>query len=140
MTLILIKKGGNKNIINTEPKKLSELITTYELKDIWRILNPEIERYTFRQKNLLVQTRLDYFLISNSMQDLIVKTDIIHSIRSDNSAISMHIKHIQAEVRGSGHWKFNSSLVTDVAYIEQLETKIKFWKNDSANIENKRLD
>ena len=119
----LDKKGGNKNIINTKPKKLSELTTLYELKDIWRILNPAIERYTFRQKNPLVQTRLDYFLISNNMQDLIVKTDIIHSIRSDHSAISMHIKHIQEEARGSGHWKFNSSLITDVAYTGQLGTK-----------------
>ena len=46
----LDKKGGNNNIINTKPKKLSELTTLYELKDIWRILNPAIERYTFRQK------------------------------------------------------------------------------------------
>jgi len=40
----------------------------------------------------------------------------------------MHIKDIQEEPRGSGHWKFNSSLITDVAYTEQLGTKIEFWK------------
>ena len=86
------KKGGNKNISATLPKYLAELMSNYNLVDIWRILNPTIDRYTYRQKSPLIQTHLDYFLISNNVQDLIVKTDILPSIRSDHSAITIQVK------------------------------------------------
>jgi len=116
-----------------------ELMDLYELVDIWRILNPDIEKFTFRQKTPLIQTRLDYFLISNNIQDFIVKTDIVPSIRSDHSAVIIYIKHLQDQSRGSGHWKFNSSLIYDQIYIDLLESKILSWINEYSTIKDKRV-
>ena len=133
------KKGGNKNFSSTLPKMFSELMSNYNLIDIWRILNPNTDRFTYRQKTPLIQTRLDYFLISNNIQDLIVKTDILPSIRSDHSAIIIQVKHLPDHLRGNGHWKFNTSLIRDEAYIEKLKQQIKVWKRDYSAMEDKRV-
>lgn len=133
------KKGGNKNITETIPKQLSELMSHYNLIDIWRLLNPKVDRYTFRQKTPLIQTRLDYFLISNNLQDFIVNTNILPSIRSDHSIITMHVKHISEQARGNSHWKFNSSLINDQAYITNLQQMIASWKQEYSSIEDKRV-
>ena len=73
------------------------------------------------------------------MQDLIVKTDIIPSIRSDHSAVVIYIKHLPDKARGSGHWKFNASLTHDNIYVNLLETKILYWMDMYSTIEDKRV-
>ena len=133
------KKGGNKKIIHTIPNQMRELIEIFDLVDIWRISNPTLERYTFRQKTPLIQTRLDYFLISNNLQDLIVKTNILPSIRSDHSVITLSVKHLPEDTRGSSHWKFNSSLLQDKRYIDELTAKFEEWRTDYSTIEDKRV-
>ena len=60
--------------------KIFELKETYNLKDISRIRNPKAKQYFFREKNF-------FFFISNNIQVLILDTDIVPAISSDNSAI-----------------------------------------------------
>ena len=114
-------------------------MNVFDVVNIWRILNPQLERYTYRQKSPLIQTRLDYFLISNNLQDFIANTDIIPSIRSDHSAIVLHIKEVPERQRGNGHWKFNSSLISNELYTTQLVLNIEKWKNDYLSITDKRV-
>ena len=40
-------------------KNIQDLCLDYDLVDIWRIRNPETKRFTWRQKNPLIQRRLD---------------------------------------------------------------------------------
>ena len=64
--------GGNpskKDIV----KNIQDLCLDYDLVDIWRIRNPETKRFTWRQKNPLIQRRLDYWLISDVCQEDIDK-------------------------------------------------------------------
>ena len=57
--------------------KIFELKETYNLTDIWRIRNPKPKQYTSRQKHVsgFLQRRLDYFFISNNIQEFILDTD-----------------------------------------------------------------
>ena len=43
-----------------------------DLIDIWRIRNPSIKSYTWSQKSPCVFCRLDYWLVSNNLQDFVV--------------------------------------------------------------------
>ena len=65
--------------------KILELKETYNLMDIWRIRNPKAKQYTFWQKHLsgFLQRRLDYFFISNNIQEFILDTNILQAISSD---------------------------------------------------------
>lgn len=134
----LDKSGGKRECSNIASLKFFHIIDEFDLRDIWRLRNPTKKRFTFRQKTPLVQTRLDYFLISNNIQEFVNEADIIPSVWSDHSAISLCIKHTPKNNRGPGYWKFNSSMVEDKVYVADMNRKIKRWKNEYKNISDKR--
>ena len=52
------------------------------LIDVWRLRNPQTKLFTWRQKNPFIQRRIDYWLISDDLQDDIERADITPSIKS----------------------------------------------------------
>ena len=63
------------------------IIEEYGLIDLYRYLNPNKSRYTWRRRNPLKQARLDYILISDTMVDLVDVMDIKPSYKSDHSSL-----------------------------------------------------
>ena len=133
------KKGGNEHVINTVVRSMTELLGQYDLVDIWGHRNPNLKRYTYRRKTPLILSRLDYFMISNSLQDNIVDAGIIPSIWSDHSAVTLFIKPLTKAKKGNNHWKFNSSLVDDNYYVTLLSDKLKQWQIEYNSIEDDRV-
>ena len=88
-----------------------ELIESFELCDIRRIRNPTEKCFTFRQNHIsgYIQRRLDYFFVSNKLQESINNTDILASLSTDHSSISFTLRRSQITVKGKGLWIFNSS-------------------------------
>ena len=86
--------------------KFMKIVDHLDLIDIFRIRNPEKKCYTWRQKKENIATRLDYWWISNILQDLVDDVDTIPYIRSDHSAIvlNMDSPHF-SNSRGQGYWK-----------------------------------
>ena len=68
--LQLEAEGGNPKLKNNSIAKFIKLKETYDLIDIWRVRNPNAKKYTFRQRHAtgLLQRRLDFIFVSNSMQ------------------------------------------------------------------------
>ena len=102
----------------------------FDLVDIWRIRNPTASRFTWRQKTPLEQRRLDYWLISDSLQDEIISVEIKASIKTDHSAITLSISSLDETERGPNFWKFNSNLVNDSDYCELLTTEYVNWSEE----------
>ena len=73
-----------------------------DLVEIWRIKNPQLKSYTWSQKSPEVFCRLDYWLISNNLQDFVKSTDIIPAIKTDHAAIDLVITDIETDVKGPG--------------------------------------
>ena len=107
--------------------------------DIWRLKNPIAKRYTFRQRHPLVQSRLDYFMISNCMTDIVDKAQILTSFCSDHSCIALNLSPLPKQDRGLGYWKFNASLTSDSEYITQLNQLLDQWLREYEFIIDKRL-
>ena len=103
--------------------QINDITECFDLCDIWRIRNPKLRRYTYRRTKPLYQSRLDYWLISNALQDNIVLSDIIPSIYSDHSAILLGVKIMYDKNRGKGYWKFNAALLKDSNYVKELNKK-----------------
>ena len=135
----LDKFGGIQNLKLKAIEQQDAFMNSYELNDSWRIKYPFTKRYTWRQKKPLIQCRLDYWLISDSLFDCIESMDIIPSIHSDHSAIIVTFKHIPDERKGPGLWKLNTSLINDSVYTETLKTNIRKWKNDYECIGDSRV-
>jgi len=99
-------------------KQIQDLCLDFDLVlDIWRIRNPKCERFTRRQKNPFIQRGLDYWLINDSSQDDIEKSDIIPSINSDHSTVFLHLDSLDKPEYGPSFWKFNASLTDDDDFV-----------------------
>ena len=119
--------SGGKPSVKNSVKSLEDIISKYDLTDIWRVRNPTKKRFTWRQKNPLIQRRLDFWLISDSLQDDTNKADIITAIKTDHSAITLDIDSISDTSHGPSFWKFNNSLLDDEVYLKLITDRIPFW-------------
>ena len=81
----------------------------------------------------MILCRLDYWLISNNLQDLVTTTDIIPAIKTDHSAISIEFSISERHIKGPGHWKMNCSLLDDEDYIRDVTAKIPIWLIEGQN-------
>ncbi len=122
-------------------KILIQIMSTFELEDIWRIRNPEMLRYTHRQKmkSGLTHSRLDFFLTSRGLCYKIIESSIAPGMHSDHSMVFIKLSHGECQKRGKGLWKFNVSLLRDHEYVEKVkETVAKTYENNS-HLNNKGL-
>ena len=120
-------------------EELDEIINKLEVNDTWRIKNPSRKRFTWRQNNPLIQCRLDFFLTSDHLYDKFTNFDIVPSIHSDHSAITLSYQQIEAGKKGPGFWKFNNSLLNDEEFKRQVSNTIEQAKIASTEIQDKRV-
>ena len=135
------KKGGNSILKKARViQEVERLINLYELSDIWRRRNLDIERFTWRNKSRKIQVRLDFFLISNHLSTDVQSCTIINAPESDHSAITLHLKsEILSQPKGPGFWKFNNSLLEDCDYVDKLREEIPLFKNKYSDVQNLSL-
>ena len=107
------------------------------IADIWRILNPDVRRYTWRQCNPLRQSRLDYMLTSVHLMYNIRNIEILPSFKSDHSLVKLHLHTSEKGSRGPGFWKFNNTLLRDIVYLEYINGWIEQYKEIYSETENK---
>ena len=126
---------GKPTLKNKSIAKFIELKEKSDLCDIWRIRNPETKRYTFRQKHVsgLIQRRLVYFYISNSMQVSAKNIDVLAYHLTDHSPITFSYCKEEERSRGRGFWKFNNSLTEKEEYVPQMKNIISDTLNELFN-------
>ena len=124
------KTGGNPATRKASViKQIENLCDSYNLCEIWRSTNPNLSRFTWRNKSLKIQSRLDYFLISKEFCALTKKCEILWAPESDHSAVSIHLQsEASAQKKGPGFRKFNTSLLTDETYIATLRENLQRFK------------
>ena len=103
------KKGGLPKTHKNALKILQEFSENLHLNDVWRTLNPETRRYTWRQKQPEIHCRLDFFLVSQALICNITDADISPGYETDHSMISLRLT-IHSNHRGPGFLKLNTSL------------------------------
>jgi len=135
----LDKSGGVDRVGETVTTEMKHLILDYGLIDIWRVKNPTTKRFTYRQRRPLVQSRLDYFMITNRVCDLVDKPQILSSFCSDHSCISLRLSPLPKSNHGKGYWKFNASLLNDEEYVTTLEQKLDQWTGEYDYFNDKRV-
>ena len=126
------KKGGRASTHKNSLEEVKGICETWDVVDIWRVLNPEEERYTWRQKNLQIRCRLDFLLISQSLINNVNTVDIVPGYKTDHSMVTMEIT-TNANPRGPGFWKLNTSFLSDIDYISKIKDTIQQTKNEYSN-------
>ena len=113
-----------KNINNPKARQvILNIINDYNLIDAFRTFHPKDKRYSWRKKNPIKQARLDYFLISDKMTNIVDNCMIRPSYRSDHSIVELDIIMNNLEI-GKGIWKLNVSLLKNIGYINLINNVI----------------
>ena len=121
----LIDSKNYKQINNPKARtSVLNLMESYGLIDIFRYLNPNTRRYSWRKKNPLKQARLDFYILSSHMCDIIKSCDIKVGYRSDHSRVDLEIL-LSNFTRGRGLWKFNNSLLKNKNYVDLINRVIE---------------
>ena len=118
-------------------KELVSWLDTLSLIDIWRIKYPELKRFTWHQgkKN----ARLDYFFISDHLENVTQEVSIHPGFRSDHSLIYLSINKFPEHKRGVGYWKFNCSFLRDEEFVNGIKKCITNSKANYAHLGDKGL-
>ena len=98
-------------------QKVLTMIQNLDLCDTYRELHQKERRYTWRRRNPIKQARLDFFLASSNIIDIVRKCDINISYRTDHSTIELELL-LNNFNRGKGIWKFNNSLLKNLNYLK----------------------
>ena len=133
------KKGGIMITRQSIVDRIEEIQSVFNLHDIWRVKNPNLKSFTWSQKSPFIFCRLDYWLISDALFDMVKGIDIVPSIKTDHSAISLHFKDLENVSRGPGFWKMNQSLLKDNAFVETMQEKLVTWKEEGNEFSDKRV-
>ena len=113
---------------NSRPRSRKFLVDKMEqldLVDIYRTVYPSNRSYTWRKFNTIKQSRLDYFIISDSLIADVTHVDIIPGYRSDHSIVCLFINTDQTNQTHKPYWKFNNSLLRDKFYIDSIKETIE---------------
>ena len=100
------------------------IIEEYGLIDLYRYLNPNKTRYTWRRRNPLKQARLDYILMSDTTVDFVDVMDIKPSYKSDHSSLYLRLNLTKFN-NGKGIWKFNTRYLSDPEYLLKINDAIR---------------
>ena len=127
-------------------QKVKYIVDSLDLTDIWRFLNADTKRFTWRWRNPEIPCRLDVFLISASLDCKTVRifaysskreqttsrADIVPGFKVKHSLITLHLTN-NINTRGPGFWKLNTSLLSDGEYIILIKKTIKEEANEYKN-------
>ena len=104
LNLSVVWESGKPVIKKKTITKLIQITENLNLRDIWRIRNPKRKRFIFRQHHStgFIQRRLDYFFISNSLQESVKTTDTLVAFSTDHSPKTLSLYHLKEFLRGRG--------------------------------------
>ena len=104
-------------------KAITDIINDFELIDIWRSCHSTQLKYTWMSHDFKIGSRIDYFLISQSLITSVLKCDIDFGYKTDHSLISLFLIKSVAK-RGPGFWKLNTSLLANSDNMEKIRSEI----------------
>ena len=83
-------------------------------------------RFTCRQNHSssFIEWRLDFFHISNTLQEFVKNTDVLAFFGTDHSPNVFSLELKDMILCGKGFWKFNNSLISNTKYTEKMQNLI----------------
>jgi hypothetical protein len=121
--------------------RLNTIIEELNVMDIWRVLNPDTKRFTWRKKlhSAIQQSRLDYFIIANSVIYNVQECQVKTAMYSDHNPVQLTLRGKKDTMKGRGFWKLNASLLKDKEYLDTINAVIDQEIVKKQKLENKGL-
>ena len=115
-------------------KMLCTYMSTTGIRDIWRLRNPDTNRFTCFQRHKGTASRIDLFLVNDGLIDRIEKCSIHSASRySDHNMLEL-IVNTSATQRGPGIWRLNVRLLQDDSFVEELKREVQWQTNNTLHM------
>ena len=121
---ILDKSKPRSDPASRDRAAIHMLAEDLSLVDIWRLVNPSEREYTFYSHCHKSHSRIDFFLISNTLIDSVVDCKIGAIALSDHGAVELHID-LQTDRDRKGRWRLNTKLLQDEVFSNALSEDLK---------------
>ena len=116
----LDRKGKGIHQNKRSIKAVKEGIIEADLVDIWRQKHQNESGFTWRRmRPSILCERLDFFLITSALEQMVDSVEIMPSFKSDHSQAKLIIA-TQFKERGKGYWKLNNSLLHNQEYVSKI--------------------
>ena len=102
---------------------LDELQRLLGVTDVWRCVNPLSREYTFYSKVHNSYSRIDYLLLSNSITENVINSEIHTILITDHAPISVTFSPC-FNVHKTKQWKFNNMLLWDKKFVAMINVRI----------------
>ncbi len=126
--IYLDKNGGDKDLAVSALQSLQELNRNFNLKDVFRHLNPSSRVFTWNSADGLVSCRLDKFYVSRDIFRTSSDCSITFFPYSDHEAVNLSFRLPDYTKRGPGLWKLNTSLLNNSEYVEKIKMFWQHWQ------------
>lgn len=115
--------------------KSLEIVKAYmneaSLNDVWRIKNPDKKIYSWFRRRPFAMSRIDLFLISNSIMNLVSECELSVTPMSDHSLLTLTLR-TTLQSRGPGLWQFNVSHLSNLQFLKELNQTVDNCINSCA--------
>ena len=126
-----IVSGGNH--AESDIECFNEFINNCGLSDVWRLFNGEEKIFTWsRNSPNFIARRLDYILASECAVDNITECNIKTIAQTDHRCVDISYR-LSDIVRGPSYWKFNDSLLTDINYVNMINSLIDEYNTEHSH-------
>ena len=112
----------------------------YDLVDIYRLRNPGMGQFSRRRKTPLTMRRLDFFLISNTLQSEAKSCEHLFLLSSDPTPVKIHFQSSTERKRGAGYRKFNNSLLQNNNFLSKMKAKINQIVSKFSELDDPRIN
>lgn len=127
MDVNLDRRGTSEYNHSKSHEALLDFMERTNLVDIWRLRNPDQLQYTCHKRDSNQFSRIDLFLISESLIQSVQSASIKLSYNSDHSLITIECG-LGGHKRGRGFWKFNARLLEDQEHNTEVEQALDVAK------------
>ena len=109
------------------------LMSQHYLEDIWRRRYPDKSQYSWNRGDK--SSRIDYWLVSKSLDNQIDSIDYIPCVFSDHSLVTFKLR-ISTIKKGPGYWKMNSTLIDSDLFKKAFKSMWEDWQSHMDKYEN----
>ena len=104
------------------------------LVDIWRKRNSGLKQFTWRNKNRTVTSRIDYWMVSNSLGDATEQCYIMTCTLSDHQPVALTFP-IEYSAKGPSYWKCNVDVLKEEPVKVMVSNALKEGQNAKTGME-----
>ena len=118
---------------------LNNLMQSYNLVDIWRLLHPTTKDFSYFSTVHKSYSRIDFFLLDSKLLHSVIDCTYHNILISDHAPVSLSLDLNQN--RGEHSWHLNNALLKDEEFCTYLSDKIEIYlnTNDVGDVDDSTL-